>query len=49
MIGEKEEGNEANSQSSKDVKVNIKAPGDPCFRLAEVFIPAAAMFTHLTQ
>lgn len=49
MIGEEEEGNETDGQGSRDVKLNIKAPGDPRIVLAEVFTHTTEVLAHLVQ
>lgn len=49
MIEKKVEGNEADSRESGDVKLNVKAPSDPCFRLAEVFTRIAVVLACLSQ
>lgn len=49
MIGEKEEGNEADSQGSRDVKLNIKALGDHISDLLKFSYLLADVLTHLTQ
>lgn len=49
MIEREVEGNEADSWESGDVKLNVKAPSDARFQLAEVFTHIALVLAHLGQ
>lgn len=49
MTREKEEGNEAGSQGSRNVELNIKVQGDHVSDSMEVFIHVGGVLTHLTQ
>lgn len=49
MIEREVERNEADSRESGDVKLNVKAPSDPHFQLAEVLAHIAVVLAHLAQ
>lgn len=49
MIEREVERNEADSRESRDVKLNVKAPSDPHFQLAEVLAHIAVVLAHLAQ